>query len=331
MMARQWIFAGQAHPALAREVAACADIPLGRAEIDHFPDGELCVQVKENVQGAQVFLVQPTNSSTAILKLLLLADALKRCQPRRLILVVPYFGYSRQERRTGRSPVSAEVMARLLSQSGADAVVTVELHSPLISSFFTIPHQQPSTAELFAKVVRCRAPADKEIVVIAPDEGARGQAQRLRRALGIERPIVSLSKVRLAPDRCAIRGDGASLNLENSLPILVDDMVSTGGTLVEAAQWLRDRGAGSAWACITHLVGRPENLSRRLEGSAIDRLIVTNSLPRPDLPAGTRIEVISLAPLLARVAREHFPQRPGWLQSLVPRITGRGLRPRFAR
>ena len=95
-------------------LAACAGIPLGRAEITPFPDGELCVQVKEDVQGAQVFLVQPTSSSAAILELLLLADALKRCRPRRLVLIVPYFGYSRQERRTGRSPVSAEVMARLL-------------------------------------------------------------------------------------------------------------------------------------------------------------------------------------------------------------------------
>jgi ribose-phosphate pyrophosphokinase len=222
-------------------------------------------------------------------------------------------------------------MARLLSQSGAGAVVTVELHSPVISSFFTVPHQQPSTAELFTGVIRRQAPADKEIVVIAPDEGARGQAQRLRRALGTERPVVSLSKVRVAPDRCEIRGQAAALNLEDSLPILVDDMVSTGGTLVEAAQWLRDRGAESTWACITHLVGSPDTLSRRLEDSAIERLIVTNSLPRPAVPAGTRIELISLAPLLARVVREHSPQRLGWLQSLVPRIKERGLRPRFAR
>lgn len=330
-MYRQWIFAGQAHPALAREVAACAGIPLGRVEISHFPDGELCIQVNEDVRGSQVFLVQPTNSNAAILELLLLADALKRCRPRRLVLVVPYFGYSRQERRTGHSPVSAEVMARLLSQGGAGAVVTVELHSPVISSFFTVPHQQPSTAELFAQVLRRRAPAGKEIVVIAPDEGARGQAQRLRRALGTERPVVSLSKVRVAPDRCEIRGKAASLKLENSLPILVDDMVSTGGTLVEAAHWLRDRGAEATWACITHLVGSPETLSRRLEASAIQRLIVTNSLPRPDLPAGTRIEVISLAPLLARVVRQHSPQRSGWLQSLVPWVKSRSLRPRFAR
>ena len=300
-MNRRWIFSGQAHPALAQEVAHCAGIAVGQAEISRFPDGELSVQIREDVRDDYIFVVQPLHSSEAIIELLLLANALKHCQPRRLVLMIPYYGYGRQERRTGQSSIGAQVIADVVSQSGADAIVTLDLHAPIISSFITSPHLELSCASLFASHIRHQVPDSKPIVVVSPDQGGIGRANRLNAALSNNQPVFALEKTRLGPAHCLITTRGQSQDFRGKHAILVDDIVSTGGTLIQAAQRLAELGAESIWACVTHLVASPDSLVQRLDDSPIERLLVSNSVPKPEIPTKSRIQKLSLAPLLTPV------------------------------
>jgi len=284
---------------LARQVAVAAGCSVGRAQIDRFPDGEISIQIREDVQGDFVFVLQSLRSSDAILEILLLADALKRCKPHRMALIVPYFGYGRQERRTGQSPVSAQVIARLLNHSGADTLVTMDLHAPRISDFISLRHLHLSTSNLFAEYIRDQVPEGTEMVIVSPDAGGLYRARQLSRALGCEQPAVHLEKERLAPDRCRIVGVGEVVDMVGRQAIIVDDIVSTGGTLVQAAQWLAAQGAETIWACATHLLAAPHALARRLASSPIERLVVSNSLSFPELPAGSKIRTVGVAPFLA--------------------------------
>jgi ribose-phosphate pyrophosphokinase len=188
-------------------------------------------------------------------------------------------------------------MARLLSQSGADDLITVELHSPAISSFFALPQRQLHTAGLFADHIKRQA-AGEQFVVVSPDQGGIGRATQLNSALDTGLEIVVLEKRRPRPDQCLIQGPEHAVDLTGLRAILVDDIVSTGGTLVQAGQWLADQGADSVWACVTHLVAASD-LPRRLTDSPIDALIVTDSLPCPQSLNESKVHVISLAPLLA--------------------------------
>jgi ribose-phosphate pyrophosphokinase len=317
-MTKAFLFTGTAHPALARRVAAGAGIAWGDAQVGRFADGEIHVQVKSDVRDALVFVLQPTSSSEAILELALLADALKRDQPLRLVLLLPYFGYGRQERRTGRGPVSAEVMARLLNQSGADALFTVELHAPVISSFFTVPHHSLYTSNLFADCLRRELPASERIVIVSPDRGGVARAEQLNGILGAGRDIVVLEKDRLLPDECQIRSADAQIDLTGQCAVLIDDIVSTGSTLVQAAEWLVEHGAASVWACATHLVASP-GLFQRLAASPIERLLVTDSLPCPEASLSPKVHVLSLAPLLVS-ALGSFVEQHVLRQPLTPRL-----------
>jgi ribose-phosphate pyrophosphokinase len=317
-MTKAFLFTGTAHPALARRVAAGSGIAWGDAEVGRFADGEIHIQVKSDVRDALVFLLQPTSSSEAILELALLTDALKRGQPRRLVLLLPYFGYGRQERRTEQGPVSAEVIARLLDQSGADALFTVELHSPIIPSFFTVPHHSLSTANLFADWLRHHLPANKSIVVVSPDRGGVSRAKELNAALGTGREIVVLEKSRLLPDQCQITGASARIDLTGQYAVLVDDIVSTGGTLVQSAEWLVEHGAESIWACATHLIASPR-LFERLAASPIERLLVTDSLPYPETFLDPKVQVVSVASLLVSALGSVVEQRVSRKQ-LSPRL-----------
>jgi len=309
-MSKAWLFSGRAHVSLARDIAALAGIALGQVEITHFPDGELSVQVKEDVQHDYVFVLQPLCSSEAILELLLLVDGLKRCKPGRLVLLVPYFGYGRQDRRTGQSPVSAEVIAGLLNRSGADALITLELHTPRISHFITLQHLHLRTSSLFADYMWRQVPENKELVVVSPDRGGRDRARRLNQTLGTGRPVTVLEKKRLAPDSCQVVEWGSSVDVAGQQAVLVDDIVSTGATLIQAARFLAEQGADPIWACVAHLVASPKELGRRIAESPIERLLVTNSLPHPEPQTGSKITVVSLAPLLASAVLQ-FSQ-PSW-------------------
>ena len=303
-MNRRWIFSGQAHPALAQEVAHNAGIAVGQAEICRFPDGELSVQIREDVRDDYVFVLQPLHSSEAIVELLLLANALKHCRPRRLVLMIPYYGYGRQERRTGQSSVGAQVIADIVSQSGADAIVTLDLHTPIISSFVTLPHVEMSCASLFASHIRHQVPDSKPTVVVSPDQGGIGRANRLNAALSNDQAVFALEKCRLGPAHCLVTAHGQTQGFRGKHAILVDDIVSTGGTLIQAAQQLADLGADSIWACVTHLVASPDSLAQRLADSPIERLLVSNSVPKPEILRQSKIQKLSLAPLLTPVVIE---------------------------
>lgn len=305
-----WIFGGRQHPALAREVAAVTGSRLGRTKIGNFADGEISIQIVDDVYRDSVVLVQPTHTAEAILELVLLADALKRCRPRRLVLVLPYFGYQRQERRTDRSPVSAQVIAGMVNNTQADLVLTLDLHAPAIHRFVALPHCEMHSTPLFADAVKGLRPGDRPMVVVSPDRGGITRARRLSRALSTGRPALALHKIRPSPDQCEVSGEDESVSVAGKHAILVDDASSTGGTLCEAAATLHRMKAAPIWACVTHLAGDPDKLMSRVEASHIDRLLITDSLPGREPKQGSKLRQLHLAPLIGSALSQPDGARP---------------------
>jgi len=233
------VFSGRAHPDLARAVAARLDMQLGRCILADFPDHELNVAVQENLQGRNVFLIQPTQPPAAdhLLELLLLADAARRAGAARLTAVIPYFGYARQDRRDEPGkPVAARLIAELLS-ARFDRLITVDLHNPAIEGFFAIPVEHLSAVALLAK--RLASIADADTILVAPDLGAVKLAQKYAQHLNL--PVAYINKVRLSGAKvsvCGLIGE-----IDNRSAIVVDDMISTGGTILSAVDALLEGGA----------------------------------------------------------------------------------------
>lgn len=299
------LLAGTANVPLAVGVAAELGIPLSERVIDHFADGELHVEISESVRGRDVFLLQPTSGpiETHLVELLLLADACERAGAARQIAVMPYFGYARQDRRTnGREPVAVHVVANLIGTSAIERVVAVDLHSAAIEGVLPMPLEHLSAVALLAKAARDDVPRDG--VVVAPDLGASKLAEQYATLLDL--PVAIVHKMRLSSEEVEVRritGD-----VTGRSPIIVDDMVTTAGTVAAAAAAVLEAGARPDVTVIaTHalLVGPA---LERLRALPLRRLIVTDSVLLPQrlpLPA----HVVSLAPLLAiAIDRLHHDQ-----------------------
>ena len=291
------IFSGSANPALAQEICGCLDLPLGQSEVTRFSDGEVRVQILENVRGADVFVVQPTCSpvDTHLMELFLMLDAFKRASARRITPVIPYYGYSRQDRKDRpRVPISAKLIADLLTTAGANRALTMDLHAPQIQGFFEVPVDHffaaPVLIDYFQQLELPR------LTVVAPDAGgverARFFAKRMDCALAI------MDKRRTEINEAEIMhviGD-----VEGRTTLVVDDMIDTAGTLVKTTETLFEHGAEAVYACCTHPVLSGKAVSR-ICGSKIEQVVVTNSIPlSPDARGCGRIKVLSVAPLLAR-------------------------------
>jgi ribose-phosphate pyrophosphokinase len=291
------IFCGSANPALAQEICGCLDVPLGQSEVTRFSDGEVRFQILENVRGADVFVVQPTCApvDTHLMELFLMLDAFKRASARRITPVIPYYGYSRQDRKDRpRVPISAKLVADLLTAAGANRALTMDLHAPQIQGFFEIPVDHffaaPVLIEYFQELELPR------LTVIAPDAGgverARFVAKRMDCALAI------MDKRRTDVNEAEIMhviGD-----VEGRTALVVDDMIDTAGTLVKTTEALFEHGAEAVYACCTHPVLSGKAVSRICQ-SKIEQVVVTNSIPLSEAAAGCgRIRVLSVAPLLAR-------------------------------
>ncbi len=296
------LFAGLANPRLAETIAAGLRVPLGRCGIERFPDGELHVEVQESVRGHDVYLLQPTSPpvETHLLELLLLADACRRAGAARVTAVVPYFGYARQDRRAhGREAVAARLVADLIATSGVARVVAVDLHSAGLEGVFSIPLENLSAVPLLAQAARPWLPADG--VLVAPDLGAAKLADRYARLLCL--PVAIVHKTRLSGTEVtvsAITGD-----VRNRTPIIVDDMISTGGTVVAALDAVRAAGAQpQAVVVASHgLLVAPA--VERLQAAPVQQIIVTDSVPPPDCPS-LPLKVATLAPLVAEaISRLH--------------------------
>jgi len=298
------LLAGQAHPALAEEVARCLDKSLGSATVEHFPDGEISIKINEDVRGTDVFILQPTCPpvNENLMELLLLIDCCKRASAGRVTAVVPYFGYARKDRKDeGRVPISAKLVADLLTIAGADRILTLDLHSAQIQGFFDIP-----VDHLFAKPVMIKYLSNlksEKLTIVAPDAGsikmARSYAQRLKAGLAI------VDKRRATGRSTAVEhliGD-----VDGSDVILVDDMISTAGSITEAVKTVKKFGADKVIICATHPVLCDDAL-KKLEAAEVEQVIVTDSIPLGEKKS-PKIQVISIAGLLADVIENiHYSQ-----------------------
>ncbi|RTG94550.1 ribose-phosphate diphosphokinase [Thermus scotoductus] len=291
------LFTGSAHPDLARRVAEALGVPLGKAVVDRFPDGEVRVRLLESVRGDDVYLIQPTSPpvNDHLMELLLLADAARRSSAGRINAVIPYFGYARQDKQTqGREPVSAKLVANLLETVGVHRVIAIDLHAPQIQGFFDIPVDHLSAVRLFARYLQEKGYTENGVVV-SPDAGRAEEARRLSERLGL--PFAMLAKRRHGPKETSVTyviGE-----VVGKRPLIIDDIVSTGGTIRRGVEALLLAGALPEMVVMaTHpvLVGEArENLSH----PAIREVIFTDTIPLRD----GGYTVLSTAELLAQAIR----------------------------
>jgi ribose-phosphate pyrophosphokinase len=296
------LFAGNATPELAQKVAKRLYIEMGQAEVGRFSDGEIAVQINENVRGSDVFIIQstctPTNDN--LMELIVMVDALRRASAGRITAVIPYFGYSRQDRRvrSARVPITAKVVADFLSSVGVDRVLTVDLHAEQIQGFFDVPVDNVFGTPVLLENMKQKSFDD--VVVVSPDIGgvvrARAVAKLLDDAdlaiIDKRRPKANVSQV------MHIIGDVAGRDC-----IIVDDMIDTGGTLCKAAEALKEHGAKRVFAYATHPI-LSGAAAENIRNSVIDEVIVTDSVPLTDeLKAIDKITVLTLADMLAETIR----------------------------
>ncbi len=286
------LFAGNANPGLAQRIAKKIGVPVGRIQVDRFADGEINVQIKENIRGCDVFIVQPTiPPSDHLMELLIMVDAVRRASADRVTAVIPYFGYARQDRKDRpRAPITAKLVANLITTAGADRVLTMDLHSAQIQGFFDIPFDH-----LYASPVLVRHYLQhpiSDLVVACPDVGgvkmARAYAGRLKTSL------VVVNKRRTNEDvseAMEIIGDVAGKNV-----LLVDDMISTAGTLRNASLALRERGARDVFACATHPCLSQMSLDNLAEGQ-LKQVIITDTIPQEEEQLGERFKILSVGDL----------------------------------
>ncbi len=294
------IFTGNANRPIAEKVAAYLGTSLSEGEVGRFADGEINVAIKENVRGKDCYVVQPTCRPTNenLMELLIMIDALRRASAGRITAVVPYFGYARQDRKPApRTPISAKLVANLITEAGADRVITVDLHAGQIQGFFDIPLDHIFAMPVFLEHLRAKQLTD--VVAVSPDVGGVERARAFAKRLGAGLAIVD--KRRPRPNEASIYnviGD-----VKGKAAVILDDMVDTGGTLTKVANRIKEMGATRVLAACVHgvLSGGALDL---VESSALEELIVTDSIP---LPGGARgkVKVLSIAPLLGEAIRRN--------------------------
>ncbi len=293
------VFSGSAHPALTAEICRFLGIEPGRLELERFSDGEVYVQILDNVRGADVFVIQPTHPPAEnLLELLLLVDAFRRSSAARITAVVPYFGYARQERKDRpRVPISAKLVADLIEAAGADRVLTIDLHAPAIQGFFSIPVDHLFAAP--AMVEHLKAAGLSDPVVVSPDAGGTERARAYAKRLGADLAIID--KRRTAHNVAeSIRVIG---EVDGHDCVIVDDIIDTAGTLTSAVRALVAEGARSVRGCFTHPVLSGPAIDR-LRDSAVTAITVTNTIPLDEKRrACEKLTVLSIAPLLGEAIR----------------------------
>ncbi|MGC8843188.1 MAG: ribose-phosphate diphosphokinase, partial [bacterium] len=307
---------GNANPKLASDVAQELGIELGKGEVGRFSDGEIRIKIDESVRGMDVFIIQPTCHpvNENIMELLLLIDAFKRASARRITAVVPYYGYGRQEKKVRpREPISAKLVADLISVAGADRILTVDLHADQIQGFFDCPVDQLTAVPILAEYFRSLGLSNEEVVVVSPDVGGVARARHFAEILGA--PLAIIAKRRPEPNRAEameIIGD-----VEGKIAIMVDDIVDTAGSLLKGAEAMLERGARKIYACCTHPVLSGEAV-KRIENGPIEELVVTDTIPLGEKQS-YKIKVLSLAPLIAEaIARIHNEKSVSVLFRRVP-------------
>lgn len=295
------IFAGNSNLELAREICSTLSVPLGKANVKTFSDGEIMVEIGENVRGCDVYIIQSTcnPSNSNLMEMLVMTDALKRASAASITAVVPYFGYARQDRKVApRTPITSKLVADLISVAGISRLVTMDLHAGQIQGFFNVPVDHLYAAPVMLAAIKGRF-AGEPLVVVSPDAGgterARAFAKRLDAGLAI------IDKRRSGPNVSEVMhiiGD-----VEGKTCLIVDDMIDTAGTLCQAAQAIKEKGAARIFACATHPVLSGPAIER-INGSCLEEVWVTNTIPAEDkLAQCDRLRILSVAELLAEAIR----------------------------
>jgi ribose-phosphate pyrophosphokinase len=295
------IFTGNANPRLAAEVVDYLKMPLGKARIEQFSDGEIAVEILENIRGRDVFIIQPTcaPSHKNLMELLLMIDACNRSSANRVTAVLPYYGYARQDRRPRnlRVPISAKLIASMISTAGADRVLTMDLHADQIQGFFDIPTDNIYGSPVILDDIRNLE--DDNLIVISPDVGGVVRARALAKRLGVDLAIIDKRRPKANVAKVMnIIGEVAGRSC-----VLIDDMVDTANTLCKAADALKEQGATAVRAYCTHAVLSGEAVNR-INGSDMDEVVVTNTIPLSDAAAASdKIRQLSVAHILGESIR----------------------------
>lgn len=292
------IFSGNAVPDMAREVALALSMTLGAATVGRFSDGEVTVEINQNVRARDVFVVQstcaPTNEN--LMELLIMVDALKRASAERISAVIPYFGYARQDRRprSARVPITAKLVANLLETVGVSRVLTMDLHADQIQGFFDIPVDNIYASPVLLNDLRSKNYTD--LMVVSPDVGGVVRARALAKQLGCDMAIIDKRRPKAnVSEVMHVIGD-----IEGRNCVIMDDMVDTAGTLLKAAEVLKQRGARQVYAYCTHPVFSGLAVERIEKGAALDEVVVTNTIPLGvRAKACSKIRQLSVAPLIA--------------------------------
>jgi ribose-phosphate pyrophosphokinase len=301
MLFNTMLFSGNANSVLAQEIATHLGAQLGKANVGRFSDGEVTVEIQQNVRARDVFVIQPTCSPTNenVMELLIMVDALKRASARRITAVIPYYGYARQDRRprSTRVPISAKVVANLLETVGVERVLTMDLHADQIQGFFDIP-----VDNIYASPVLLSDLKNKnypELVVVSPDVGGVVRARALAKQLGCDLAIID--KRRPKSNVSEVMHVIGEIDGRNC--VIMDDMIDTAGTLVKAAEVLKERGAGKVYAYCTHPVFSGPAIER-ISKSLLDEVVITNTIPLSDAAkACKKIRQLSVAFLFAETIR----------------------------
>jgi ribose-phosphate pyrophosphokinase len=295
------LFTGNAHKELAHEVAAYLDIPVGDATVTKFSDGEIMVHIKENVRGSDVFILQPTCTpvNDNIMELLLMVDALKRASAKRITAVIPYYGYARQDRKVQpRVPISAKLVADVITAAGTNRILTMDLHAAQIQGFFNIPVDNLYASPVLLDYVRKKY-ISKNLIIVSPDAGGVERARSF--AKNLQCSIAIIDKRREAANVSQIMNVIGEVGEKDT--IILDDMIDTGGTLIQASKALKDKGAREVVAACTHAVLSGPAVEK-LNNSVIQELIVTNTIPFDSKKDQCKkLTVLSIASLLGEAIR----------------------------
>ena len=303
------IFTGNSHPELAKEIADLLGLPLGKAKVSTFSDGEISVDINETVRGCDVFIVQSTSSpvNNNLMELLIMIDAFKRASAGRITAVMPYYGYARQDRKAkSRDPITAKLVADILTAAGADRVLTMDLHAAQIQGYFNIPVDHMLGSPILARNFVDRGFEDQDdVVVVSPDLGSVTRARKF--ADKLHAPIAIIDKRRPKANVSEIMNIIGEV--EGKRCILIDDMIDTAGTIANAANALKDLGATHVYACCTHgVLSGPA--FERINNSAIEELVMLNTIPLPERADLDKFKSISVAPLFAEAIKRIYDDEP---------------------
>ena len=295
------ILSGNANRPLSQAIADRVGVPLSNMEVGRFADGEIRVRIEESVRGADVFLVQPTCPPTSenIMELLVILDALKRASARRTTAVIPYYGYARQEKKTRpRDPISAKLVADLISVAGANRILTVDLHVQSIQGFFDIPVDHIPAGPLLAEDLVSRGFTGTDTVVVSPDVGGVGTAKALADRLSASLAIIAKRR----PEPNLVEVIQVIGDLAGKRAVIVDDIVDTGGSLISAAKMIAERGASEIYAYATHGILSGDAVVG-LETAPIKEIVLTDTIPIPPAKRSSKVRLLSVAPIVAEAIK----------------------------